>query len=131
MRNRLPIVFVHGLLGWGQRHLSGFPYFGLARLGVALGRLAEFDFGLGARALFPSVGPVSSDHDRACELFYQLKGGDVHYGEAHAREHGHLPVVQNWSKGKRPLYPAWDEAHPVHFVGQAQDRESHVARFVT
>jgi hypothetical protein len=68
----------------------------------------------------PSVGPVSSDHDRACELFYQLKGGDVYYGDAHAREHGHLAVVQNWRKGGYPLYPVWDEAHPLHFIGQAQ-----------
>ena len=120
MGNRLPIVFVHGLLGWGQRKVWGLPYFGLAWLGVGLGRLAELDFAPSARALFPSVGPISSDHDRACELFYQLKGGDVHYGEAHAREHGHLAVVPHWRKGKRPLYPVWDEAHPLHFVGQAQ-----------
>lgn len=37
--------------------------------------------------LYPSG--VASLHDRACEIFYSLKGGTVDYGEEHAREHGH------------------------------------------
>jgi hypothetical protein len=40
---------------------------------------------LNANVLIADVGMVSSDHDRACELFYQLYGGTVDYGEAHAR----------------------------------------------
>lgn len=31
-----------------------------------------------------SVGPVSSLHDRACELFYSLIGGVGTYGFCHA-----------------------------------------------
>jgi triacylglycerol lipase len=120
MENRYPLVFVHGLLGWGQRELFGLPYFGFARVGIVLGRLGKRDLGLSRRALFPSVGPISSDHDRACELFYQLKGGDVCYGDEHAREHGHQAFLPNWSKGRRPMYPEWDADHPVHFIGQAQ-----------
>jgi len=34
------------------------------------------------------VGIASSDHDRACETFYQLVGGRVDYGAAHAQEKG-------------------------------------------
>jgi triacylglycerol lipase len=120
MRNRWPIVFVHGLGGWGRAQLFGIPYFGLAKIGIFLGRVANLDFGLRPRALFPGVGPISSNHDRACELFYQLKGGDVRYGAEHSREHGHREVVKNWVKGKFPIYPEWDEQHPIHLVGQAQ-----------
>jgi len=72
------------------------------------------------KALFPSVGPISSNHDRACELFYQLKGGDVHYGTDHAREHRHAETIPGWPKGVRPLFPQWSAEHPVHLVGQAQ-----------
>ena len=32
-----------------------------------------------------SVGPVSSNWDRAVELFYQIKGGQVDYGQDHAK----------------------------------------------
>jgi hypothetical protein len=34
------------------------------------------------------VGKVSSDHDRACEAFYQLYGGQVDYGEEHSKSCG-------------------------------------------
>ena len=34
------------------------------------------------------VGIGSSDYDRACETFYQLVGGSVDYGEAHALKCG-------------------------------------------
>ncbi len=109
MRNRWPIVFVHGLGGWGRAQLFSIPYFGLAKIGIFLGRVANLDFGLRPRALFPGVGPISSNHDQACELFYQLKGGDVRYGAEHSREHGHREVLENWVKGKFPIYPEWDE----------------------
>lgn len=45
------------------------------------------------------VGPISSNWDRACELYAYLKGGRVDYGEAHAarfrhqRSHWAIPEV--------------------------------------
>jgi len=39
------------------------------------------------------VGGVSSDHDRACEVFYQLVGGRVDYGEEHAKGTGTAQVL--------------------------------------
>lgn len=38
-------------------------------------------------------GPVSSMHDRACELYYTIKGGRVDYGEEHSRECGHVSQI--------------------------------------
>lgn len=140
MSNSYPIVFVHGVLGWGRAEFVGFPYFGFAKWGTLLGKIplgeaffeeilfGEISFeeiinllrGLHRRALFPSVGPISSHHDRACELFYQLKGGDVYYGDDHSKDYKHLAVIRDWEKGKHPLYKKWDEEHPVHLVGHSQ-----------
>ncbi|KXY71774.1 hypothetical protein AT258_18980 [Bacillus wiedmannii] len=36
-----------------------------------------------------AVGQVSSNWDRACELYAKINGGTVHYGAAHAEKHGH------------------------------------------
>ena len=118
MPNDDPIVFVHGLLGWGRDKMPGLPYFGVAQLGIALGRLLSHDLEISHRAMFfPSVGPISSNHDRACELFSRLKGGDVHYGAEHSRIHGHRETVPSPAAA---LYPQWNSQHPLHFVGQAQ-----------
>jgi triacylglycerol lipase len=117
--NRHPVIFVHGLLGWGRGKMAGLPYFEMASAGIWLARLRALD-PRGPRVLFPGVGPISSNHDRACELFYQIKGGDVHYGDVHASSYGHLETIPGWAKGARPLLPQWDSAHPAHFVGQAQ-----------
>ncbi len=61
------------------------------------------------------VGPVSSLHDRVCELYYRLKGGSrIDYGEIHSERYGHdrygsaEPVIG--------LYPEWDERNPLHLV---------------
>ena len=34
-----------------------------------------------------SVGPVSSNWDRAIEAYYQLKGGQVDYGMSHSKKY--------------------------------------------
>ena len=36
-----------------------------------------------------SYGPLSSNWDRAVELYYYIKGGMVDYGAVHAMRHGH------------------------------------------
>ncbi|EGO05304.1 hypothetical protein SERLA73DRAFT_118865 [Serpula lacrymans var. lacrymans S7.3] len=63
-----------------------------------------------------SVGPVSSLHDRACELFYALCGGTVDYGEQHALEHGHSRYGRTNQEG---LYPEWSTGRPLHFLGHS------------
>ncbi|KAI0361462.1 alpha/beta-hydrolase [Trametes cingulata] len=68
------------------------------------------------RTIFASVGPVSSLHDRACELFYSLKGGTVDYGEEHARENRHGRFGRTYEYG---LYPEWSAKHPLHFLGHS------------
>ncbi|GMF38254.1 unnamed protein product [Phytophthora lilii] len=61
------------------------------------------------------VGGVSSDHDRACEAFYQLAGGRVDYGEQHARATGH----ERFGATFAALLPRWGDDCPVHLLGHS------------
>ncbi|RUS25819.1 hypothetical protein BC938DRAFT_471605 [Jimgerdemannia flammicorona] len=60
-------------------------------------------------------GMCSSLHDRACEIFAQLKGGRVDYGEEHSSEEGH----GRYGRVYEGLYPQWSATHPLHFVGHS------------
>jgi len=68
----------------------------------------------GIHVVTPPLGPVSSCHDRACEIFYALKGGPIDFGEAHARAHGHARWARGSSHGA--MLPGWDAEHPVIFA---------------
>ncbi|KAJ9058140.1 hypothetical protein DSO57_1015366 [Entomophthora muscae] len=61
------------------------------------------------------LGAMSSVHDRCCELFYQIKGGRVDYGEQHAVEMGHGRFGLEYAGA----YPQWSAEHPVHFLGHS------------
>lgn len=98
-----PIVLVHGIFGFGKGRLGGLSYFA--------GAEKKDD-----RVLVPDLGSLTSIHDRARELFYYLKGGQVDYGEEHSRLYGHSRFGKIYDHGN---YPEWDEHHPVHFVGHS------------
>lgn len=80
-KNNCPVVLVHGILGWGEtRPLYGRgPCYWPSTLPSIL------------PIIMVDVGSLSSDHDRACEAFYQLKGGRVDYGEHHSIAAGVKP----------------------------------------
>lgn len=103
-----PVVFCHGLFGWGADKFGGFPYF------LSVHRLLQKYPDRYPPCIFPSTGPVSSIHDQACELFYQLTGGRVNYGADHARKYGHAQYGRDYT-GKA-LYPSWDADQPLDFV---------------
>jgi len=98
-----PIVLVHGIFGFGKGRLGGLSYFAGAE------KKDE-------RVLVPDLGSLTSIHDRARELFYYLKGGQVDYGEEHSRIYGHSQFGKTYGQGH---YPEWDENHPIHFVGHS------------
>ena len=79
-----PVVFVHGLMGWGERAglNSVLPYWGMTT-----GSLTAYLNSLGYETYSATVGPISSAWDRACELYAQLTGTTVDYGAAHAAAH--------------------------------------------
>ena len=76
-----PVVFVHGLMGWGERAglNSVLPYWGMTT-----GSLTAYLNSLGYETYSATVGPISSAWDRACELYAQLTGTTVDYGAAHS-----------------------------------------------
>lgn len=63
--------------------------------------------------VFPT--PVGSLHDRVCQMFYEIKGGRVDYGEEHSAFHGHDRFGLT-CEGK---YPQWDADHPIYIVGHS------------
>jgi hypothetical protein len=60
----------------------------------------------------PKLGKISSIHDRACELFYQLKGMDIDYGYYHSQQYKHQQIIPNPYK----ISIDWSESQPLHFV---------------
>lgn len=111
MANQCPIVLVHGLFGYGPKEMLGFNYWGQG-MQVA-SPLQRFE---------ASVGPISSAHDRACEVFAQIIGKPVDYGEEHSRLAGHLrenPGKNQPEKFPKGFYPEWSEQNPIHLVGHS------------
>jgi len=129
--NNYPVILVHGFLGFGPEEFqhSGFNYWG------GYGDIAsQMQIYRGPRSVFAAaVGPISSNWDRAADLYAQIKGGCVDYGKAHVRDHGLPGQVQKppgkcWAADPRnnpqdyplALYPAWDQDHPIHLIGHSQ-----------
>lgn len=85
-----PYIFVHGMGGWSptNKFYSMSPYWG-GGLSLSDTDLITMLNAQGIEAYAPAVGPLSSAWDRACELYAQLKGTTVDYGEAHSKAHGH------------------------------------------
>jgi len=59
---------------------------------------------------------VCSMHDRVMQIFYEIKGGTVHFGKEHAEFHGHAEEGRTYATG---LYEEWDAQHPIHLIGHS------------
>ena len=106
MANDHHVVLVHGILGFGPKELGPLKYWGTA-----------FEVAPEGRAHEASVGPISSAHDRACELAAQIRGAQVDYGAKHAEKAGHSRQGSDFTG--RGFVPNWSEANPVHLVGHS------------
>ncbi|MFQ3879033.1 YSIRK-type signal peptide-containing protein [Staphylococcus xylosus] len=62
-----------------------------------------------------SVGALSSNYDRAVELYYYIKGGTVDYGAAHAEKYGH----ERYGKTYEGVYKDWQPGKKVHLVAHS------------
>ncbi|KIS72343.1 uncharacterized protein UMAG_00749 [Mycosarcoma maydis] len=86
------------------------------------GRKRRSGLGSDRSVIFAPIGPVSSLHDRACELFYALRGGTVDYGEQHSRQHGHSRFGRPYHQGLCPRWGLGSNTHtglPAHFIGHS------------
>ncbi|EGZ18636.1 hypothetical protein PHYSODRAFT_256485 [Phytophthora sojae] len=114
--NTYPVVLVHGFAGWGRDELLGFKYWG----GIQGDLQAELE-AQGYTVYTASIGPFSSNWDRACELYAQIKGGVTDYGAAHSANHDHSRYGKNYTG----LYPEWGEENAdgsikkIHLVGHS------------
>lgn len=99
--NNYPCVFVHGFNGLGYNSGANHvvSYWGA----TACDLIPELNK-LGYDCYEADVGALSSCWDRACELYAQLVGTTVDYGEAHSKAHNHArygrtysePIIDNW-----------------------------------
>lgn len=107
--NDNPIILVHGFVGWGRDEMLGLKYWG----GVhdIQEKLKRDGYDVHTAA----VGPVSSNWDRACELYAQINGGTVDYGAAHAAKHGHARYGRTYTG----FTSNWSEENKVHLVGHS------------
>ncbi|QJE01285.1 hypothetical protein HH212_15640 [Massilia forsythiae] len=129
--NNYPVVLVHGFLGFGP---DAYPGSGFLYWGGYQNIAAHMQLYHGPHAVYAAgVGAISSNWDRAAELYAQIKGGCVDYGAAHMANSGDFGQVQKppgkcWAADPKDnpdgyplaLYPQWDEAHPIHLIGHSQ-----------
>ncbi|KAF7339285.1 hypothetical protein MSAN_02142000 [Mycena sanguinolenta] len=101
----IPVVVVQGFLGTSGTWLWG-----------SFERYLNFHAQSPRRTIFVDVGPVSSLHDRACELYYALVGGTVDYGAEHSKAHNHARYGRHIPQGQ---YPEWSSTWPLHFVAHS------------
>lgn len=115
--NQYPIILVHGLLGWGNNELAHSNYWGgTDSLRLLLERK-------GYTVYTPTIGPVASNWDRACELYAYLVGGTVDYGAAHAQKYGHARYGRTFPGVLPELSDAKSELK-VHLVGHSMGGET-------
>ena len=110
-QNDFPIVLIHGFMGWGPDEMGSYSYWGGKNDFVKdLEKQGHVVFEL-------SVGPVSSNWERAIEVYYQLKGGQVDYGKKHADKYG---IIQK-PDGKHfeAVYPEWSYNNPIHIISHS------------
>ena len=112
--SKLQYIFVHGLSGWGSydEAYRRMPYWGMRG-----GDLMAFLRRQGYDCCAASVSPTGSAWDRACELYAQLAGTRVDYGEAHSRRCRHPRYGRDFTGS--PLIPSWREETRLVLLGHS------------
>lgn len=127
-----PTFFCHGLIGWGYTDDidSIIPYWGMAS-----GDMIEYLEDEGYKVHNLSVGSVSSAWDRACEMYAQITGTRVDYGQAHcdkanseylaiAQARGESEAATTHNRYGRDyagnaLHPEWNAENKINLVGHS------------
>ncbi|MBQ8758574.1 MAG: hypothetical protein IJZ20_02680, partial [Clostridia bacterium] len=115
-----PYVFVHGMGGWGSdsEYYKDSPYWGG---GLIPGQTTDLITILNENdieAYAPSIGPLNSAWDRACELYARLTGSVVDYGAAHAEAHGHDRFGFSY-EGEPFMGKEWNPDDKINLVGHS------------
>lgn len=115
--NNYPIVLVHGLFGWGNTEVAHSNYWG------GTDSIRELLQNKGYTVYTPTIGPVSSNWDRACELYAYLVGGTVDYGAVHSKKYGHERYGRKFD-GILPELNDPDSTLKIHLVGHSMGGET-------
>jgi len=106
------IILLHGFMGWGRDEMGDYYYWG------GFTDLQEYLISEGFNVHTVSVGPISSNWDRAIEAFYQIKGGQVDYGLAHSLKYN---ITQHPNeKQYGGFFKDWDADNPIHIITHSQ-----------
>ena len=107
-------VYLHGFWGWGEydEATENLPYWGFFT-GDSLKKLEENGF----KVVAPSVDPVGSAWDRACEMYAQLTGTRVDYGKAHSEKYAHERYGEDYTG--RGLLEKWDSTDKINIVAHS------------
>lgn len=108
-----PYVFIHGIAGWGfdDGMSEALPYWGTYK-----GKLISYLNNKGYECYNSSCGPISSAWDRACEIYAQLMGTTVDYGEAHSLKFGHARYGKTYEK---PLFDGWSSEKKINIIAHS------------
>ncbi|KAI8801564.1 Alpha/Beta hydrolase protein [Cladochytrium replicatum] len=107
---------IHGILGWAAPILGKIHYYG----GLT-GNFPQHLRDQGYPVIVPAVGPLSSNWERACELYAQLRGSRVDYGAARAAKFGHARYGRDYT-GKASYHVDFgtNPALKVNLIGHSQ-----------
>ena len=92
--NNNPIFLIHGFMGWGRDELKNHYYWGGEYDLQELLKDESFEI------YTLSVGPISSNWERAIEAYTQIKGGCVDYGIEHSIKYNIIPLPTTISAKK-------------------------------
>lgn len=110
----IPWIIIHGMNGYGENSekYESKPYWGKDDDMLTYLRAD------GYKVYAPTIGPMSSSWDRACELFAQLTGTVVDYGEAHSEKYGHNRYGRDYT-GKATMGTPWDVESPLNLIAHS------------
>lgn len=86
-KNKYPVILLHGFMGFGEQDgIDKFwSYWGF-RPDI---NLIQYLRSENYEVFAPSIGPVGSAWDRACDAYYRIVGGTVDYGKVHSEKYHH------------------------------------------
>ena len=117
--NNYTIVLVHGFAGWGRDEINtplGTVHYWGGIVTDIESRLKEDGF----KVLTASMGPMSSNWDRACELYAQIANTPyVDYGKAHAARFHHDRFKVNKYHRETDEFHLGKE-YKIHLVAHSQ-----------
>ena len=116
LTNNHPWVFVHGMGGWDYFDGGKEAYWG--GWAASEGDVIALYNSHGIEAYAAVVGPFNSAWDRSCELFAQLTGTVVDYGEAHSKAHNHDRYGYDYTD-KCLMGEPWDCESAINLVGHS------------